>query len=439
MDPFTLDPGEPLPSPKPRPSWVLEKIRYFNRGLESRQRERKYSRMAQSSFAFFRGSNHLFWSDFGPSDLLNRFGGKKGTRTWINGDAHCDNFGSFADATGRLVYDLNDFDESVVADFQFDLWRLGISLVLVGRQNKRNPRSIRRMVESCCRGYWREIKSCHWYKSACHSPWDEEQASGSLRHYLAYKREEKGFPAMLKRWTREGKGVVRFKLKNNPDLEPIPQVTAGRLRKALKEYAEDLRPWPVKKPKFFDILDLARRLNAGIGSEGHHRFYALVRVKKKDSGNLYRILDIKRQFEPSCWEFLPKKVRRKIRKLSNDNHTDRVVLACKALGRHVDPWLGRLELPDGDYSIRERSPFKGCLPGAMVDEDASYQLGAIMARAHCRAKKSFANKAFDHLKGEKSGFRALVQAVSHAYADQVEMDFHSFLASQKKGLILKLV
>src|SRR5205814_854996 len=105
-----------------------------------------------SPFAFFRGTNHLFWSDFGKSDLLDRFGGGKKTRLWVCGDAHHDNFGSFADASGRLVYDLDDFDETVVADYQLDLWRLGTSLALSGRELKRNPKAVERMILECAWG-----------------------------------------------------------------------------------------------------------------------------------------------------------------------------------------------------------------------------------------------------------------------------------------------
>ena len=96
---------------------------------------------SRDPFAFFRGTDHLFWADFGPSRLLRHFGGKKSTRTWISGDLHCDNLGTFTDAMGWLVYDLNDFDEGVVADFQYDLWRLAVSLVLVGRRLKKKRRT----------------------------------------------------------------------------------------------------------------------------------------------------------------------------------------------------------------------------------------------------------------------------------------------------------
>ena len=412
-------------SPKPRPGEVREQIQKFNRKLETRFQTVKFSRMRQSFFAFYRGSDHMFWADLGESGLLKAFGGGKDTRLWINGDSHCDNFGSFTDATGRLVYDLNDFDEGVVADYQLDLWRLGVSLVLAGREAKHPDGSLRKRVKACAIGYWRELKRCRWYPNVRHGPWDEEQASGSVRKFLFHARKHFGFPQMLERWTKVGKEGLRFKTQGNPDLESIPKETARKVEKLLQRYVEGLRPWPADKPRLFEIIDLARRLNAGIGSEGLKRYYALVRVGEVGDG-AYRILDIKQEVEPSPWNYLPKKARRKTRELCEGDQSLRVDLACHALGRYPDPWLGRVEFGGDQYLVNERSPFRGVLSHNLLDDDAAYQMGAILARAHCRAKKSFAKKAFRIIKEDKKSFQKQLVALSHAYADQVEMDYLSF-------------
>ena len=425
METFTLNEDSSPRAVKPRPAWVREQIRHFNRKLEPRFREKKFTLMSQSPFSFFRGTNHLFWADFGNGSLLDAYGGGKGTRIWISGDLHCDNFGCFTDPTGRLVYDVNDFDESVMADYQFDLWRLGVSLVLAGPQNKKNPKNAARLAESCVKGYWCELKSCRWYDNLRNSHWDEEQSSQSLRHFLAHSRKHLGFPTLLERWTKTGKEGLRFKLPSNPDLEVVPKETAKKLEKGLVRYAQELRPWPMEKPRVFEVQDLARRLNAGIGSEGLRRYYALVRVKE-NGADPYRILDIKQQVEPSAWNYLSKKSRRKTRELCGDNQALRVDLANRALTRHPDPWLGQLELKEGDFTVRERSPFKDRLPLELLDDSSAYQMGAVLARAHCRAKDSFAKKAFDNIRGNKSAFRKLMVDISLAYAAQVESDFQGF-------------
>ena len=62
----------------------------------------------------------------------------------------------------------------------------------------------------------------------------------------------------------------------------------------------------------------------------------------------------------------------------------------------------------------------------MLDEGVAQQLGAILARAHCRSKETFARKAFERIQEDKKGFRKRVLEISHAYADQVEEDYRSF-------------
>ncbi len=414
-----------------RPSRVWDQVRHFNRKLEPTLRAKKFSLMAQSPSAFFRGTNHLYWADWGKSDLLKVFGGGKDTRLWINADLYNGHFGSFTDATGRLVYDLNDFHESVVADYQHDLWRLGVSLVMTGRENLHPPAVTRKMVIACALGYWRELKRCRWYPNVRHAPWDEEQASGSLRHFLTHARKHLGIRAMLESWTKPGKDGFRLKIQGNPDLQVLSRETAKKLEKSLDHYAADLRPWPGVKPRLFKIMDMARLLNNGAGLEGLKRYYALVRVHET-AEDACRILELQQQGEPSAWKYLPLKARKKTTDLCGGSQSLRVDLACRALGRYPDPWLGRLEFQGDEFLVQERSPYAGVLPSAMMDEGAAYQLGAILARAHCRAKKSFARKAFNIIREDRKAFRKQVSALSHAYADQVELDYKGFLKMEKK-------
>ena len=71
--------------------------------------------MAESAFTFLRGTAHLFWSDPGADERLSDFGDPR-VRGWVQGDLHTDNFGAFDNDRGTVVYDLNDFDEAVLAD-----------------------------------------------------------------------------------------------------------------------------------------------------------------------------------------------------------------------------------------------------------------------------------------------------------------------------------
>jgi uncharacterized protein (DUF2252 family) len=81
--------------------------------------------------AFFRGTPQLYARDFAQSDIFTYFGTQE-TRTWITGDQHGANFGTLSDAKQECIYEVTDFDESLVEDFQYDLLRLSTYIVLIG-------------------------------------------------------------------------------------------------------------------------------------------------------------------------------------------------------------------------------------------------------------------------------------------------------------------
>jgi len=341
---------------------------------------------------------------------------------------HCGNFGAFTDSQDRLVYDINDFDESVIADYQFDLWRLAISLVLLGKQNQLKPHHVKSLVQGFAKGYFHEIESCHDDGGACEKVLDHRNATGILKQFLHHTRRIYGKKKMLERWTEEIQGDLRFKVKANPDLEAIPAGLAPLLRDALEEYADHLKPWPLKSLGLFEVKDLAQRLHQGVGARGLNRYYALLKVEAGPKEK-YRILDIKLQPKPSPWAFLPSKAKEKTKEACDGDHGLRTALAFQALGQAVDPWLGWLKLEDGEYSVRERSPYKAVLAFNQMDAGLSRQLGEILARAHCRAKKKFALKAWDRLKEKEAPFAQALQVIAHAYADQVELDYQSFISA----------
>ncbi len=424
-----VDPHADVLFPQPRPDWVRKEIDLFNHKLIPVRRDEKFKEMSSSPFVFFRGTDHLYWADFGATHLTKYFGGKMGNRTWLCGDMHCGNFGAFTDAKGRLVYDVTDFDESVVADYQFDLWRLVVSLNLLARENKLKPHHRRELVKACAKGYLREVERCAKDPDCAWEPMDHKTAKGGLRHFLEHVYAKHDRKRMLDRWTVEEQGDLVFNRKN-PDLDTIPPGMDTKIREALKDYAEELKPWPVKQIGYFEVKDIALRLHQGVGSYGFNRYYVLAEVEAGGKG-YYRILDIKLQPKPSPWAYLPKKYKHKTKEACGGHHAFRVVLAYQALGKDVDPWLGWLKLEDGEYCVRERSPYKDALPFGKVDAGVTQQMGQVLARAHARARKNFAAKTWKRLKGREKKFLSMLQVIAHAYADQVTMDFKSFLEMRK--------
>jgi len=142
-----------------RASKVLADLKAWNKNISVTNRDQKFRKMAVAPLVFFRGTNHLFWSDFGNDDRLTQFGSSE-TKTWLQGDLHVYNFGSYDNSKGEIIYELNDFDEAVYTDYQYDLWRLAVSIILVARQNgDLSDQQQAKVIDSLTQTYFAQMKA----------------------------------------------------------------------------------------------------------------------------------------------------------------------------------------------------------------------------------------------------------------------------------------
>src|SRR5512144_390036 len=115
----------------------------------------KYRKMAADPFAFFRGSACLFYADVAAT--ADPFVDDRTGRIWIHGDLHAENFGTYLNSDGRLVFDVNDFDEAYVGRFTWDLRRFAASLALMGWQKALPESAVRDLIETYVAAYLAQI------------------------------------------------------------------------------------------------------------------------------------------------------------------------------------------------------------------------------------------------------------------------------------------
>src|SRR5829696_8779081 len=125
----------------------------------------KFRKMARDPFAFYRGSAALFYADIaGPyAEADERWVSGEGARVWVQGDVHAENFGTYLDAGGRLVFDVNDFDEAYVGHWTWDVYRFCASLGLLGWQKALPDDTIDDLVQTYTRAY---VDRVHHYADA---------------------------------------------------------------------------------------------------------------------------------------------------------------------------------------------------------------------------------------------------------------------------------
>jgi uncharacterized protein (DUF2252 family) len=421
-----------------RAAYVIAEIEAFNAALDEGARTDKYCRMAESPFVFFRGSDHLFWADFAGDPRFTVFGGAD-TRIWVQGDLHAQNYGSFDNDDGEIVYDLNDFDEVVLADYQWDVWRMAASIPLTAEGiGGFSGAQVAGFIDDFSESYLDALASYRGNDSELSVSFDKDSSYGRIDEFLVGVEAEYSRHEMLRRWTDKNDGMRSFDL-SLANLAATDAATDSAIEAAMVDYVATTGGMLSGLEGYFNLKDVAQRLNAGTGSLGVPRYYVLIEGMTDDPDD-DRILDVKRQGEPSAYPYLSADELAHLA-LATAHHAERAVLGYRALLADADDHLGWLWLADGIYSVRERSPYKDEFPLDMLDTTTRFghvaeQWGTILATAHARSDKdyrsdvipySFDKNVDDYTDTRHAAFRAQVRDLAQAYADQVREDYRAFL------------
>jgi uncharacterized protein (DUF2252 family) len=426
-----------------RTAEVVAQVTSANAALSAADRAEKYAAMEASPFAFFRGSNHLYWRDLGSSPQLAQFGGAPVTRTFLAGDQHVDNFGAFDDDQGDVVYAINDTDEAVLADYQLDLWRTAVSLLLVARANRLSTADQTTALDAFTEAYLDAMATYASSSAETSRKFRSTNTYGLLDDFLADVGASSSRAKMLSAWTVLVAGVRRLDTAGNFDLAAVTPAIDTDVRNHMASYRASLSGGVTFPASFFTVKSVARRLHAGLGSLGTTRYYVLIEGATTSQSD-DRILDVKAQAAPSAAPWIAAAAWTQTLQVCGGNHAVRSALASKALGYRVDDLLGTTTLADGKpYSLRERSPFKDTFDTTELTsltrlQNLAEQWGTLLATQHARADRDWDAAIFPfsldaeidaRTDGRHDQVRALVRTIAFDYADQVALDHASFVAS----------
>lgn len=409
-----------------------------NSHLQPVFRQAKFEKMSVSPYAFFRGSNHLYWADFYNDWRFSLFGGKHETLTWINGDAHIYNYGAYANHYGEAIFGMDDFDDSIIADYQYDLWRMSISIVLDCRANgqfnyEEQAEALKRFTEA----YLLEITSYEADDIHKEVLITSKTASGILRSFLEKVEKKKSRQKMLSKWTCKSGEERKFNFEHEK-LEMLPESEYQSLAHVMNTYKSTLfYDFSEKAEGHFNVKDIARRMWSGTGSLGMDRFYILLEGDHTtDDDDI--ILDVKALNKPPLYHHMSSSEQQAYNEVF-DHEGQRYVEAFRSLAEHPDKYLGWLQYQDKIFSVREKSPFKADFPSENLKkkEDLYFMAetwGKLLAVRHERASHRLNNdpytlpKVMKKLTVEKEQhFKELVMELSFQYSDCVYQDWKSFL------------
>jgi len=422
-----------------RPQRVIEATQQANNTLPTATRQAKYAKMAASPYRFFRGSNHLHWNDVWHDWRFALFGGWPETQTWLQGDAHVYNFGAYGHHDDQVRYGMDDFDDALIGDYQYDLWRLAISVVLDARENAElDPKAIDKALKKLIKGYYQTLAN-HVDGKPVHAV-TLDSAKGTLKPFMSKVADKQSRARMLEKWTTLDEQKGRQFTERPGKLANLPADVASQLRRLIEQEYQQTLQQAVKEsdPHHFRVKDTARRLDAGTGSLGVERYYVLIEGGVEHEHDDI-ILDVKEQVPPEAFRLMDKHQQQAWCKLF-PNEAIRHAAAFHAIAEHPDAYLGWLTMNGKVFSVRERSPFKKDFPTHKLSGGKSYrklaqQWGEILAREHLRGAQAlnqgdstrFAKAVGQRLKGREELFIEVVSTLAVAYADCTEQDYAVFI------------
>lgn len=404
----------------------------------------RYTRMSASPFAFFRGAALIMAADLAATR-------DSGIIVQLCGDAHLSNFGLFGSAERRLVFDINDFDETLPGPFEWDVKRLVASFEIAGRHRGFDDEERRALRFGVVRGYREQMLRSA--EASVLDAWYDTMAVDRLQDWVrrefeanrAKKRQLRAFDEIvakaqskdrmkaLSKFVAVEDGRMRI-IADPPLVVPVEEVRGVRadefeakMREALTSYRATLRTerHPIAE---YSYVHMARRVT-GVGSVGT-RTWLLLLTGRDDADPIF--LQAK-EAQASVLE--------RFRGPSEfAQHGERVVRGQRLMQASGDIFLGwHRGLADDvgvrrDFYIRQLQDWKGSLdPEQMVPRGAMLYAtlcGETLARAHGRSGDRVELAAY---LGSGDTFDEAIADFAETYADQNDADFRAFTAAIASG------
>jgi uncharacterized protein (DUF2252 family) len=402
----------------------------------------RYARMASSAFAFYRGAALPMASDLARTP-------RSGLDVQLCGDAHLSNFGLFGSPERHVVFDINDFDETLPGPWEWDVKRLATSVEIAGRTNGYASKVRRASVLATVAAYRRAMRAFAgmdpleiWYSHA-----DMVRIEALITGQLSARQRKSIGRTVAKAQTKDNLGALaRFatvqdgvpRLTAEPPLVvPVRDLWAGTveatavaesLHHLVSDYRDTLGPERRVLLDRYELVDMARKV-VGVGSVGTRSWMLLL----VDDALNPLFLQAKEAGPSALEQFVGASV--------YENCGQRVVVGQRLMQAVSDIFLGwiRASGRDGvvrDFYLRQLRDWKGSVEVETLRPEGIVAYGELcgwtLARAHARTGDPVAMAAYV---GASPVFDEAVRSFAESYADQNERDHRSLLEAITAGRI----
>ena len=387
----------------------------------------RYGRMLTSPFAFLRGSAILMADDLSRTP-------NSGIYVQACGDCHLLNFGAFATPERKLVFDINDFDETLPAPWEWDIKRLATSFVVGSQDNKIGEETARLIAKVCVQSYRKNLRKYSkmspldlWYKQLDLVKYAQNAPTKKQRLYreeLIRRAESRVAEYLFPKITTEVDGKKRL-------IDQPPLIFHQRgdnfdalAKEVIKDYWESLSHDRRVLMDRYQLMDVVVKV-VGIGSVGTRCFVALFMTPDNEP----LLLQVK-EARPSVLEPYAGKS-------EYEKHGHRVVVGQRLTQSSSDIFLGWARGPQGrDFYVRQLRDMKVSfsfdeITATRLKRYAQY-CGQALARSH--AKSGNAAMISGYL-GKSDVFDEAVSKFAVMYAKQNEKDYKKLLSAVRQGAI----
>lgn len=405
----------------------VEIVMKTNQGRQPDLVPLRLARMIASPFAFYRGAASVMAHDLGAIPAT-------GVQAVLDGDAHLNNFGLYGTPQRDVVFDLNDFDETVIGPWEWDLKRLTASVNLAARENGFNRRERDAAVKRCVNGYKFNINRLKsmgiletWYLHAYpgrENPLADMDAKSEAvsRKAVTKAAQQTSMTLLAKVADKQRDGTWRFH-ETPPVLTRVDAKTRKSITDTLHAYAATLpreRAYMLSK---YRIADIAHRV-VGVGSVGT-RAYLVLLFGNGDNDPLF--LQVKEATSPAHGPFVGKR----LQEFSHEGK--RVVTGQRALQASTDVMLGWTQIGHKPFYVRQMKNMKSSIPLEWLSGSAfnfyTWACGTILARAHARTTDAAKIAGYC---GKSTTLDNALALWAELYADQTVLD-HAALAKAVKN------
>jgi uncharacterized protein (DUF2252 family) len=303
---------------------LQERIKEFHRDRTEPTRELKYKLMTDNEFTFYRATCHLFYEDLHDNPSL-----KEGPPVWVCGDLHLENFGSYRASNGLVYFDINDFDEAMLAPASWEIVRFLCSIGMASDQWKYSSSEAEGLMILALKSYTKQLAGGKAYAI------ERETSPPLIQEFfeMAESRKEK---ELLK--TRVDKKKEKLKIIKGKTL-PVDSKTYDLVKSSVNDFLKE-------NYGYLKVKDVVFRI-AGTGSLGVKRYALLVNDQRQDK---FRLLDVKQSFPSSLAPYLQAK------QPKWESESERIVTVQGLMQYALPRFMGTPALGDERFVLKQLQP-----------------------------------------------------------------------------------